>query len=121
MSRHLATYAEGWTKGDVETILRAATADYVYDDPVAGKVTRDGFHAFFADLRRTVEAERGSAAHETFMDLTEVVTSEETNGELTAWCWWAIPGTRLEGAGLIKVGPNGVRSERIAHYAPKGS
>jgi hypothetical protein len=49
------------------------------------------------------------------MELSEVVSHEEEDG-LTAWCWWAIPGTELKGSGLIKVGPEGVRSERLAYF-----
>ena len=49
------------------------------------------------------------------MELTEVTTNED-GGLLTAWCWWSIPGTALQGAGLIKVGDDGVRSEKLAYY-----
>jgi len=115
MSEHLNTYAEGWTKGEAETILRAAASDYVFDDPNAGLISKEQFASYFEGMRQTVDGLRGGAAHATFMNLTEVVTSE-TDGELTAWCWWAIPGTQIEGAGLIKVGPDGVHSEKITYY-----
>ena len=41
------------------------------------------------------------------LDLTEIVTREEA-GVITAWAWWAVPGTELMGGGLIKVGAKGV-------------
>jgi hypothetical protein len=50
------------------------------------------------------------------MALTEVVTHEE-EGVLTAWCWWAIPGTSIKGSGLIKINAQGVRSEVITYYS----
>ena len=50
-----------------------------------------------------------------FMELIEVTTHEDS-GILTAWCWWSIPGTAFQGAGLIKVGDDGVRWERLAFY-----
>ena len=37
---------------------------------------------------------------------------------LTAWVWWSIPNTSIQGAGLIKVGDHGVVSERLAYYTP---
>jgi hypothetical protein len=49
------------------------------------------------------------------MELSEVVT-EEKEGVLTAWCWWAIPGTQIKGSGLIKVGSEGVQSEMLTYY-----
>ncbi len=50
-----------------------------------------------------------------FMEISEVLTDEK-DGILTAWCWWAIPGTNIRGSGLIKVGSEGVRSEVITYY-----
>jgi hypothetical protein len=35
---------------------------------------------------------------------------------LTAWCWWKILGTDIQGSGLIKVGAEGILSERITYY-----
>ncbi len=49
------------------------------------------------------------------MELTEVTTGED-DGVLTAWCWWSIPGTAIQGSGLIKAGEIGVQSEKLAYY-----
>ncbi len=49
------------------------------------------------------------------MELSEVVT-QENEEVITAWCWWAIPGTDIKGSGLIKVRADGVRSEVITYY-----
>ena len=54
-------------------------------------------------------------ARRPFIELSEIVTQEE-GGILTAWAWWVVPGTPIEGSGLIKVGPNGVLSERLTFY-----
>ena len=39
-TEHLAVYAEGWTAGDVDTILEALAEGFVYDDPNAGRIAR---------------------------------------------------------------------------------
>ena len=110
----LGRYAEGWTKGDAEMILSAASESFVFDDPNAGAIAREDFAEYLAGLREVVAA-RGAGSSESFMELSEVLT-QETDGGLTASCWWAIPGTDLQGGGLIKVGNDGVTSERIAYY-----
>ena len=114
-SEHLGTYAGGWTNGNADTILSAASGAFVFDDPNAGAIPADGFAAYMSDLKEVVKSARGGDLPEPFMELTEVVT-QESDGLLTAWCWWAIPGTGLKGSGLIKVGDDGVRSEVITYF-----
>lgn len=111
---YLGLYAKGWSEGDVNSILHAADAAYVFNDPNAGRISKADFATYFSGLKQAVAALQGTP-RTPFMELSEVVTSEE-GGVLTAWCWWSIPGTRLEGSGLIKVGDSGVLSERIAFY-----
>jgi hypothetical protein len=112
---YLGRYAEGWTKGDAEIILSAASETFTFDDPNAGVITRENFTEYLAGLREVVAAARGGEVGETFMELTEVLTAE-ADGVLSASCWYAIPGTDIQGGGLIKVGSNGVDSERITYY-----
>ena len=112
---HLGTYAEGWTKGDVEIILRAVTDDYTFDDPNAGTIPKGRLSDYLSGLKETVRSLRGGKLPEPFLALSEVVT-REAEGVLTAWCWWAVPGTEIKGSGLIKVGSDGVRSEIITYY-----
>jgi hypothetical protein len=114
-SDYLGTYAEGWTKGDSETILSAASESFVFDDPNSGKITKGNFTDYLAGLREAVVSMRGGEYEGPFMELSEVVTRDDDDG-LTASCWWEIPGTGIQGSGLIKVGPDGVLSERIAYY-----
>ena len=115
-SDHLERYAEGWTKGDAATILAAAAGDFVFDDPNAGRIAKADFAAYLEGLKAAVEGAQGGARFENFMDLSEVVASADGD-TMTAWCWWAIPGTGIAGSGLIKVDDTGVRSERITYYA----
>jgi hypothetical protein len=111
---HLGTYAEGWTKGDADIILKAVSNDYTFDDPNVGKLGKSEFSAYLSGMKETVRSLRGGNLPDPFMAITEVVTQEE--GVLTAWCWWAVPGTEIKGSALIKVGAEGVRSEVITYY-----
>jgi len=116
-SDHLGAYAGGWTNGDSAAILAAATDDFIFDDPNAGRIAKEDFVAYLDQLKEAVDTIRDGTPQPNFMDLTEVVTHEE-GGVLTAWCWWSIPGTDFQGSGLIKVSDGGVVSERITYYAP---
>ena len=111
----LSTYAEGWTKGDAATILSAVADGYQLDDPNAGKIPNVEFRQYFGKLQDTVDSLRGGVPQAKFMAITEVVAKEEDD-MTTAWCWWAIPGTSIQGSGLIKVGDQGVLSERLTYY-----
>ncbi len=112
---HLGTYAEGWTKGDANTILKAVSEGYTFDDPNAGKIAKSKFAEYVSGMKETVRSLRGGNLPDPFMELSEVVTQEK-EGVITAWCWWSIPGTDIKGSGLIKVGADGVRSEVITYY-----
>ena len=114
-TEHLGTYAEGWSKGDADTILKATASDFTFDDPNFGVVSRDTLSSYLGELKETVASLCGGTVPDTFMELSEVLTQED-EGVLTAWCWWAIPGTEIKGSGLIKVDPTGVRSEVITYY-----
>ena len=114
-SDHLGAYAEGWTKGESDIILNAASESFVFDDPNAGKIAKADFAAYFAGLSDLVDSIRGSDYDGSFMELSEVLTKEE-DGVLTASCWFSVPGTEIQGGGLIKIASDGVISERIAYY-----
>ena len=114
-AEHLGTYAQGWMNGDGEVILKATSDDYKFDDPNSGVISKKEFARYFAELQEIVKRLRGGSLPTPFMELSEVLT-QESDGVLTAWCWWAIPGTSIKGSGLIKVGAAGVQSEVIAYY-----
>jgi hypothetical protein len=112
---HLAAYAEGWTTGNSDKILSALADDYVLDDPNHGRVAKGDMAAYLDGMKATVAELRGGKEEDQFLALSEVVTGEE-DGELTAWCWWTVPGTSIAGGGLIKVSDDGVVSERLTYY-----
>lgn len=112
---HLDTYADGWSRGNAEAILLATSEDYTFDDPNCGLIRRQGFAAYLTGLMDAVKGLRGGTLPKPFMELSEVVTHED-RGVLTAWCWWRIDGTNMQGSGLIKVGAEGVRSEVVTYY-----
>ena len=117
---HLSRYADGWMKGDLETILSSVSSDYVFDDPNEGQITKENLPTYMGQLKEIVSSLRGTESETQLMELSEIVTQEEEDG-LTAWCWWEIPGTEIKGSGLIKVGPEGVRSERLTYYTKLSS
>ena len=112
---HLAAYSEGWINGDVDTLMPALAEDYLLDDPHFGRIPKAGMPAYFEQLKATVRELRGGAEVSPVMRIGEVVTQDEGNF-LTVWLWWAVPGTELEGAGLIKIAAAGVVSERLAYF-----
>ena len=111
---HLNRYAEGWTKGDSAIILESLDATFELDDPNFGLVPKATFAEYLAGFKSHVEGLRGSSSS-SLIELSEIVTESEGDN-LTAWCWWVIPETPIQGSGLIKVGPNGVLSERLTFY-----
>lgn len=115
-AEYLGTYAQGWIDGDSETILKAVSDDYTFDDPSSGVISKKEFARYLTHLRETVKTARGGSLPTPFMELSEVVT-QDNHGVMTAWCWWAIPGTSIKGSGLIKIGAQGVRSEVITYYS----
>ena len=114
VSDHLNRYAEGWTKGDAAIILESLDDGYELDDPNSGSISKTAFAEYFAAFKGQVEEIRGQTSSP-FLEVSEVVTQQE-GADLTAWVWWAVPETPIQGSGLIKVGPNGVLSERLAFY-----
>ena len=110
----LGRYAEGWIKGDAGTIVSTLDDGYQLDDPNAGKISKAAFPEYYAAFKGQVESIRG-VSEDAWLDVSELVTQEEA-GVLTAWVWWTVPGTPMQGSGLIKVGDSGVLSERLAFY-----
>ena len=111
---YLNQYAEGWTKGDVQIITGSLADSYQLDDPNFGNVSKQAFPEYLAGMWQVVEGIRGKTS-DPLLEVTEVVTGED-QGVITAWVWWTVPGTPIQGSGLIKVGDNGVLSERLTYY-----
>jgi hypothetical protein len=117
ISDHIGTYAQGWVTGDTSCHMNSTAESFYFDDPNVGKIARADFEEYFAGVKAEVEKIRAGKAYDSFMDLTEVITKDEDDGTVTLSCWWAIPGTPIEGSGLIKIGEAGVLSEVICYYA----
>ncbi len=111
---YLGQYADGWTKGDAQIIVASLADSYQLDDPNAGMFDKQAMSDYLAGMWQMVEGIRGKNS-DPLLDITEVVTQEE-QGVITAWVWWAVPGTPIQGSGLIKVGAQGVLSERLCFY-----
>ena len=114
-AEHLGVYAEGWTNGEADTILKATADNYTFNDPNSGVIPKKEFARYLAGLKEQVKAARKGGLPKPFMELSEVVT-QENQGVITAWCWWTIPGTDMKGSGLIKIGADGVCSEVITYH-----
>ncbi len=110
---HLGLYAKGWTEGDVDTILQSLADEYVMDDPNSGRITKAAFADYFNGFKAQMDNLRDKSRP--FLEVSELMT-QEADGLLTAWVWWAVPGTPVQGSGLIKVGTHGVVSERLTFY-----
>ena len=111
----LEAYAEGWTNGDADKLVGSLSDWYVLDDPNEGHITKANFADYIAGMKEAVASMRGEDYSGPLMELTEVTTREDGD-ILTAWCCWLIPGTTLQGAGLIKVGDDGVQSEKLTYH-----
>ncbi len=118
MNRHdyVDLYTRGWADGDVPTMMRALADDFVFDNPRVGKITKSQFESYFKELQKFVTTHRRGSTSERFMEFGDVVRDDDGT-TLTNWTWWRIPGTKLEGAGLMKVTDYGVVSHRAAFYA----
>jgi len=108
-------YLHGWANGDASAIMRALADDYVFDNPRVGNITKPQFEAYFREFRKMVEAHRTGSASDKFMTFEDLVTADDGT-TLTAWVWWRIPGTPLQGAGLAKITDAGVVLHRSAFY-----
>jgi hypothetical protein len=99
---------KGWISGDIDLMLGAFADDFVYDDPIDGRITK----AQFADYYRGLPD-----GELVFSDEVE----QEAKGETSTWFWWAWKrpgetGWAQEGSGLARSDANGLHSERITYY-----
>ena len=98
----------------LKLFLGSLADSFHLDDPNGGNISKQAFPDYLAGMWQTVEGIRDKTS-DPLLEITEVVTSEE-QGEITAWVWWVVPGTPIQGSGLIKVGDTGVISERLCYY-----
>lgn len=113
---HLENYLQGLSSNDPARYLPAMADDYYMDDPNSTRIPRanivefmNGFAAFAATIR-------GEAAGRPLLEIRDQVTAE-SGAALVSWFWWSVPGTPIQGGGLVKAGPDGVQSETLTYYA----
>ena len=117
VAERIDAYLQAWVIGDVSSLLEQFADSFFFDDPNVGRVTRSEFEAYMAGIMVDVERVRDGRNYENLVEVSQVVTKHEDDGTATLWFWWAIVGTTIEGSSLVKVGPDGVRSEIYCYYA----
>ena len=90
-------------------VMSAVTDDFVHDDPVDGRFTKDEFAVYLEELFATEGTPRG------YESIDDVITLER-DGVETTWGWWRTLGAPWEGAGLVMARADGVYLERVAYY-----
>jgi ketosteroid isomerase-like protein len=110
----LEMWLMGWRAGDAEMILRSVADDFVYDDPVDGRFRKAEFAVYLEEMLASEAPFVTSTGDTVFEEISHVATQQQ-DGELTAWGWWQT--ASVEGAGLVRVGPTGVLSEKTAYYS----
>jgi len=112
---HLECYLEGWRLGDGAHSWHALRPDFYYDDPNTGRITGKGFVQFVEDFKATAAALNGGVLPTPFLTYSNIVIDEQSSPG-TAWSWWQVTGTELQGAALIRFDDAGILSERIAYF-----
>jgi hypothetical protein len=116
---HIAAYADGWTRGDVDKICGAAADDMLLDDPNAGRIGKPGLADYARGLIAAVDEMRGGAKRDVLMSMSDVVI-DDSQSPVTAWAWFEVPGTPIAGAAIMKFTDAGMVEERIAYKAKLG-
>jgi hypothetical protein len=104
-----AMYIAGWYEKDAAKLEQSTRADFQFDDPAEPEpIARDGLAAYMARW----DAHAGG--HNDWILQDEV--RQDKDGILTDWMWWAVVGTELTGAAMVKTSDEGVFLERIAYF-----
>lgn len=107
MNEHYKAYMDGWIKGDLPAIVAACADDFVYDDPIDGRIDKVHFAAYLETLFEVPASERG-------LEVTHVI-GRKTGEDEMVWCWW-VSADAMEGAALARVGPNGLQWQKLTYY-----
>ena len=115
-SEYLDAYFEAVINSDGDALLASVSDSFVFDDPNFGMVPKSEIAAYFSRFIDTVATIRGDRPGEKLMVISDILTRQE--GEvMIASCWWSVPDTDIAGAGLFRVGDDGVLSERLSYYS----
>jgi len=116
---HIAAFAEGWTTGNLDRILESLAPQFRLDDPNAGEFGKPDIPTYLDGFKESVGELRGETFSAPLMEMSEVVIKDDET-PVSVWAWWTVPGTPLAGSALIKVGEEGVLSERITYRTALG-
>ena len=117
---HIAAFAQGWTEGKIDMIMKSLSKDFELDDPNAGRIQKADIPRYFEALVGNVTQIRGDGNRAPLMEMSEVVIKDDVV-PVTVWTWWTVPGTPLAGSALVKVGEDGVLSERLTYSTALGA
>ncbi len=116
VQNHIAAFAQGWNKGDLDEIMSSLAPGFRLDDPNAGEIPRDGIPEYLEGLKTVVASLRdGTDGEQSLMEMSDVVIKDDEL-PVSVWTWWTVPGTSIGGSALVKVGEDGVLSERLSYY-----
>ena len=110
MRERIDSYLDGWRTGDASRLLAGTADGFFFDDPNRGRIERDAYEAYVAELWVEARAYRGDERFDHFEDLSEIVTGEKGDGTLNVWFWWQIAG----GGFVVLQGELHVRSAVLA-------
>ncbi len=116
---HIAAFAEGWTTGNLDQIMASLAPQFTLHDPNAGQIRKQDIPAYLDGFKSSVKQIRGGAAEGPLMEMSEVVI-KDTELPVSVWTWWLVPGTTLAGSALVKVGEEGILSERLTYCTALG-
>jgi hypothetical protein len=105
-------YIDGWYQMDVDLLLGATAADFIFDDPAEPEpVTRAMLAGYMQRWNRRANRLGGNNQ----WILTHELRADK-DGILTDWEWWEVVDSGLRGAALVLTGDRGVFAERITYF-----
>lgn len=110
----LTAYYDGWSKGDAALIGAAVTANFVWDDPKEGRLSKADLAGFLPAFKETINCRRTEIASGSYLSVSDWVF-DRSQPVTTVWCCFAVPGTDIRGLSQIRVGDEGVISEHRAY------
>ena len=113
--KNIDQYLEGWRIGDPSLSYSVTGEKFTYDDPNTGIIQKSEFIEFFEDFKQGVAELKGEAITSPFLNYYDTII--DRSGPIwTVWCWWHAAGSDFQGCALIKVGGEGILSEKISYY-----
>ena len=114
-NEYLNAYLNSWVGCDKDQLIKSLAESYEMDDPAAGHIPKPDMPGYMDSFKGAIEEMRGGDDSAPFIELSEKVVRDDAD-TMTAMIYWTVPGTPMEGGGWIKVGDDGVQSERLTSY-----